>query len=277
MDFLNHWRLRERPFEATWDTRFFFQGAEHQEAVERLLYLVRENSMGLGLLSGEIGCGKTLTRAVFSERLSSGQFQVITLENSGFAFKDLLGAILNRLDTGGNRFGQTKFERCEQFERALRKLREEGRHLVILLDEAQDMPPATLRELRWLTNFNGSGRAFLTMILIGQPEVRPHVTAYPAINQRIGLRFHLRPLLREQSADYLSHRLATAGHPNGSVFSEESAGALFDATRGVPRELNRLAKLALEFAWLRDSQSVSLDSIRAVVADLEKHQAMPVT
>ena len=71
MDFLEHWQLRERPFEATWDPRFFHASPEHEEALSRLQYLVEETTMNLGLLSGEIGCGKTLTRAVFAARLDA--------------------------------------------------------------------------------------------------------------------------------------------------------------------------------------------------------------
>ncbi len=278
MDFLSHWKLRERPFEATWDTRFFFASPEHEEALSRLLYLVGEHSMNLGLLSGEIGCGKTLTRAVFAERLDPARFQVVTLENAGFPFNDLLAALLRRVETPPNPAGgQTKLARCERFAQCLSRLAAEGRHLVLLLDEAQDLPANTLRELRWLTNFNGGGRAVVTIVLIGQPELRGHVAANPAINQRISLRFHLRPLRREDVGGYLQHRLRVAGRAGDGVFTAAAADALFAATHGVPRELNRLAKLALEHAWLREHPTVEDGSVAAVVRDLEKQQALPVT
>jgi general secretion pathway protein A len=278
VDFLSHWKLRERPFEATWDTRFFFASPEHEEALNRLLYLVGEHSMNLGLLSGEIGCGKTLTRAVFAERLDPARFQVVTVENAGFPFNDLLGALLRRLETPPPPAGgQTKFARCERFEQCLRRLAVEGRHLVLLLDEAQDLPANTLRELRWLTNFNGGGRAVVTIVLIGQPELRGLVAANPAINQRISLRYHLRTLRRADVGGYLQHRLRVAGQTGDGVFTAAAADALFAATHGVPRELNRLAKLALEHAWLREDASVGDDSVAAVVRDLEKQQALPVT
>ncbi len=76
MELLEYWGLRERPFEPTWDTRFFFQDREHDEALSRLTFLVGEQTMLFGMLTGEIGCGKTLTRAVFSERLEERRFVV---------------------------------------------------------------------------------------------------------------------------------------------------------------------------------------------------------
>ena len=276
MELLAHWKLRERPFEATWDTRFFFASPEHEEALSRLIYLVNENSMNLGMLSGEIGCGKTLTRSVFAERLDAQRFCVVTLENSGFPFTDLLAAILRRVETTPGNGGQTKFARCERLQRCLERMHAEGRHLVLLLDEAQDMPDNTLHELRWLTNFNGGGRAVVTLVLIGQPELRPLVAGDAAVNQRISLRFHLKPLRREDVEPYVRHRLRVAGHPTGCLFSAAAADALFEATHAVPRELNRLAKLALEHAWLREAGSVEVESVEAVVHDLEKHQALPV-
>jgi general secretion pathway protein A len=277
MNFLAHWQLRERPFEATWDTRFFFASTEHEEAVNRLLYLVGETSMNIGMLSGDIGCGKTLTRAVFSERLTRNRFCIVTLENSGFSSGDLLAAILHKLEPLVTTRGRTKLDRYEQFENILQQLSEAGRHLVLLLDEAQDIPPLSLHELRWLTNFNSGGCARMTLILIGQPELRGKVAADRAINQRISLRFHLKPLRREEVHSYLEHRLRTAGHQTGKLFDPPAAEALFDSTKGVPREVNRLVKLSLEHAWLHETEGVSQASISAVVTDLEKHQALPVT
>lgn len=281
MDLLNHWNLRERPFEATWDTRFYYSSTDHEEALHRLLYLADEGTMNIGLLSGEIGCGKTLTRAVFAARLDPGRFQVVTVENSGFSFSDILEAILHRIEAPDAHRptrppARTKYGRCQRFENRVRQLGEEGRHLVVLLDEAQDIPAGALHELRWLTNLNGNGRAFVTIILIGQPELRSRVASDRAINQRISLRFHLRPLSVSDIGTYLRHRLAAAGHPTGEVFTPDAAAAIHVATKGVPREVNRVAKLALEHAWLRNATAVDDESVRTVVADLERHQSLPV-
>ncbi len=275
MEFLQHWKLRERPFEATWDTRFFYAGPDHEEALSRLLYLVSETTMNLGLLTGEIGSGKTLTRAVFAGRIDTARFQVITIENSGFPLEELLGSILRRLDPQVHLNGEGKLARCELFEQHVRKLNARGRHLVLVLDEAQDMTPETIHELRWLTNYNGGGAALLTLILVGQPELRTMIVGDAAINQRVSLRFHLKPLRADDMEHYLRHRLRTSGHATGNLFAPAAALEIYNTTRGIPREVNRLAKLALEQAWVTEAVKVEAAAVAAVVRDLERHQALP--
>jgi type II secretory pathway predicted ATPase ExeA len=270
MDLLDYWNLRERPFEATWDTRFYFQSRDHDEALNRLGFLVGEQTMNMGMLTGEIGCGKTLTRAVFSKQLDRQKFQVVTQENSAFSFKDLLGAVLNFLDPLGK--GQSKFARCERLRRAAEQLHTENRHLVLIFDEAQEMSSATLNELKLLTNLNGGGQNYLTIILLGQPELRNLVAKLPAIDQRISLRFHLRALSLDDAHAYIQHRLKIAGHPTGDLFSAGTVQCAHQFSKGIPRELNRLAKLALEYAWLREMPYVEENALETVVRDLSRHQ-----
>lgn len=268
--------MRERPFEPTWDPRFFFQGRAHDEALQRLSFVVSEQTMLLGLLTGDIGCGKTLTRAVFADRLDGGQFRVVTHENSSFGFNDLLGLTLQKLLCGEGKIERTKAARWCQFERVVEEIRAEGRHLVLIFDEAQEMSAATLSELKQLTNLNGNGRSALTVVLVGQPELREMVARQPAINQRISLRFHLNPLTLEDAAQYLGHRLLAAGHEAGDLFTPEAVACAFEATGGIPRELNRVAKLALEFAWVQEYSEVTLAAVDAVVRDMNRHQTLAI-
>lgn len=275
MDLLAYWNLRERPFEPTWDTRFFFQSRDHDEALNRLTFLVGERTMLFGMLTGEIGCGKTLTRAVFSERLDPRRFCVATQESSAFSFSELLGLVLEDLEGNPPDAGNTKFARVERLKKIVQRVHQEGRHLVLVFDEAQDMTPATLNELKLLTNLNRAGQSYLTIVLVGQPELRPLVTSLPQINQRISLRFHLNALDLEDSTNYLRHRLKVAGHPTGELFALDATDRAYQATLGVPRELNRVAKLSLEFAWVKEYPQVNLKAVEAVVRDLERHQNLP--
>ena len=270
MDLLAHWNLKERPFESTWDTRYFFRSHDHDEALNRLSFLVEERTMNIGMLTGEIGCGKTLTRAVFTSRLDPNRFQILTQENSAFAFKDLIGAVLERVDPEGK--GQSKFARYERLRKLAEKLHVDNRHLVLIFDEAQEMSATTLNEMKLLTNLNGNGQNFLTLILLGQPELRARVAKLPSIDQRISLRFHLHPMNFHECSDYLRHRLKTAGHPTGDLFLPDGVGKLFQASKGIPRELNRLAKLALEYAWVCEMACVPAVAVDAIIRDLSRHQ-----
>ena len=275
MDLLSYWSLNERPFEPTWDTRFFYEGREHDEALSRLDFLVSEQTMLLGMLTGEIGCGKTLTRAVFTDHLAPDRFCVVTQENSSFRFNDLLEIVLRALDGEPPSRRRGKLARYDCFLKIIERLAAEKRHLVLIFDEAQEMSPATLNELKQLTNLNRAGKSLLTVILVGQPELRDHVARLPAISQRISLRFHLNPLSREEAGDYLRHRLMAAGHATGNLFPPDAVDLAYEASQGVPRELNRIAKLALEFAWLKEFPEVNSIAVDAVVRDLRRHQNLP--
>jgi len=272
MDLLAYWNLRERPFEPTWDTRFFFQSRDHDEALNRLTFLAGERTMLFGMMTGEIGCGKTLTRAVFSERLDPRRFCVATQENSAFTFSELLGLVLEELEGTLIDVGSTKYARVERLKKVVSRVHMEGRHLVLIFDEAQDMTPATLNELKLLTNLNRAGQSYLTIVLVGQPELRDLVGSLPQIDQRISLRFHLNALDKDDSRNYLRHRLKVAGHPTGDLFDEDAVERAYQVTLGVPRELNRMAKLSLEFAWVKEFPRVSLKAVEAVVRDLQRHQ-----
>jgi general secretion pathway protein A len=270
MEMLRYWNLRESPFEATRDTRFFFQSRGHAEALSRLTFLAGERTMLFGMLTGEIGCGKSLTRVVLAERLEAKRFKTVTQENSGFSFNDLLGGALKGLNGSAPRPGRTQFIRYEQLLEVAQKIHATGRHLVLIFDEAQEMSPATLNELKMLSNLNRAGKNYLTVILVGQPELRDQVERQPALNQRISLRFHLNSLDLEDSANYLRHRLSVAGHPDGDLFTDEAAERAYQSSHGVPRELNRLAKLALEHAWTKGHPNVPMSSVNAVARDMER-------
>jgi len=276
VDFLEHWRLRERPFEPTWDTRFYFQGRAQDEALSRLGFVVGEQTMQLGLLTGEIGCGKTLTRAVLAERLDRRSFSVVTQENSAFSFHDLLGLALAKLSRDEIKPARTRAARWCQFERTVEEMRAAQRHLVLIFDEAQEMSAATLNELKQLTNLNGAGHGALTVLLVGQPELRDQVARLPALDQRVSLRFHLRPLSLAETAQYLGQRLRTAGHPTGDLFPPAAVELAFTATDGIPRALNRVAKLALEFAWVQEYPEVTCAAVDAVVRDLNSYQTLAI-
>jgi general secretion pathway protein A len=275
MDLLAYWKLRERPFETTWDIRFFFQSRDHDEALSRLGFLVGEQTMLMGMLTGEIGCGKTLTRAVFTDRLDQQRFRTVVQENSAFTFTEMLGSMVSDLDPSAGSLGPSKHARWERLTRVINKLHSEGRHLVLIFDEAQEMTSATLNELKLLSNLNGAGVNYLTIILVGQPELRDMVAKLPAINQRISLRFHLNPLDEEETGNYLRHRLRVAGHPSGDLFPADAIERAHQVSLGIPREVNRIAKLALEFAWVKELSKVTLEAVEAVIRDLQRHQNLP--
>lgn len=274
---LAYWDLLERPFETVTDASFFFQSRTHAEALARLTYLVKQETMYIGMLSGDIGCGKSMTRQVFASRIDRSRHLVVAFENSSFPFDDLVRRLLKATGWGEHAGASaSSFELYEAARAMLHRLHAvENRQLVLILDEAQDIDSPTLSSLKRLTNLNDEGVGRLTILLIGQPELRPLVADLPALNQRITLRFHLYPMDADDAASYVRHRLITAGHPSGELFDEDAIAALYRASDGVAREINRLAKLSLEVARAQFAPSISARHILNVVEDLRRHQDMP--
>lgn len=275
---MEHFGLKARPFEIVADPRFFFASREHEEALARLLYLVNEETMFFGMLTGEIGAGKSITRRVFTQRIDRRRHYVVEFENSSFPFGDLIGRLLSqagyaRVDIPPPHETARLFTAVANLMTALS--REQARQLVLLFDEAQDLAPEDLAQIKRLSNLNGEIEGCLTCVLIGQPELRGNIAALPALDQRVSLRFHLPRLGEDEVAPYLRHRLTQAGHAHGNLFHEAAIPDLFAASAGVPREINRIAKLALEGAAAARRNRVDREEIARVISDLRRHQPHP--
>lgn len=273
---LEYWLLRERPFELVTDRRFFFQSAEHREALARLNYLVAERTMYAGLLTGEIGCGKSITASVFTAALDPARHMTVYFRNAHFRFADYVRQLAETVGMEPRpatiRSAAQVYELARQVVHRLNA--EEGRHLVLVFDEAQDLRADTLADLKRLLNLNDDGVGRLTLLLIGQPELRANIRRHAPLDQRVSLRFHLGGMPAMDCAAYLRHRLRVAGHPTGDLFTPEAECALAEAGRGVPREINRLAKLALETARAEGAPAVAAPHVQAVLADLALHRSV---
>lgn len=267
-----YWNLRERPFEALTDPRFYYASSEHEEALARLRYVVAEESIYFGLLTGEIGSGKSSTRKVFAQSLPSDKVCVLQLENSVFGFTEHSQNILQQFGWGEAAREQSTLAGVYGLYRSLLEhlASHYGLQLVLLFDEAQDMSRETLEQFKRLSNLNDEIAGRLTMIFIGQPELRQQLAGLPAFEQRIGLRYHLGPLSVEDTGAYLRHRLQVAGHAHGRLFTPAASQLIHEASRGIPREINRLAKLSLESARTGQSTLIEPSHVHEVLLDLQR-------
>lgn len=280
MGYVEYWELHEKPFEEVSDTRFFFESEGHREALDRMLYVVNDRNMNIGLLTGEIGSGKTLTRNVLFASVPRNRFELIDFENSNYPFTDLLFDIVGRIASehplappGGESEipGRgDKFALMRLFRAQLEYLcYEEKRHIVLLFDEAQQMEDVVLDEVKNLTNFSAREEKFLTVFFVGQPELREKIKRLRQLDQRVFLRYHLNNLDFRNTVGYINHRLKVAGRVKNGVFVESPRELIFRATGGVPREINRLCKLALHYGFAHDLSTISSDDIQAILDDMK--------
>ena len=262
------------PFDNTRDTRYFFASAGHAEALSRLLFLAEDRNMGMGLLTGEIGSGKTMLRTVLHARLSPETHVRVSIENSLLGFDDLLLEILSQIQGQRLRAGDypDRYSRLAAFKRLLtEQIAGHGRHLVILLDEAQQLDLPCLDAVKGLTNIASERQNFLTVILIGQPELRERLRHLPQVDQRVSLRFHLAALTADETREYVRHRLGVAGYQGELPFDPQALDALFRASRGIPREVNRICKIALEMVLAQGLGRFTVPAIATVIDDLRSH------
>jgi general secretion pathway protein A len=278
MSYLDHWKLKEKPFEEICDTRFFFESEDHREALDRMLYVVNDRNMNMGLLTGEVGSGKTITKNVLMGSLPSHQFETIDFENSSFAFTDLLYDTVNRLSRSLPRNGNgelpqrgDKYQLMQTFKQQIETLfYEKKKHLVIIFDEAQQIDDPVIDEIKNLTNYSTKSESFLTIFFVGQPELREKVKRLRQVDQRIFLRFHLNNLDYNGTLKYIQHRLRVAGHDMNTIFSSLGYELIFRSSGGVPREINRLCKLALNYGFAQNLSEITKEDIQVILEDIEK-------
>ncbi|MCB1734799.1 MAG: AAA family ATPase [Gammaproteobacteria bacterium] len=263
--------LARQPFDNTRDPRCFYASSGHAEAISRLQFMIEDRNMGLGMLTGEIGCGKTISRTVLQNKLSPEQYTVVSIENGMLNFDELLLEILSQIRRERVVSGDypDRYSRLSAFKQTLmRRVVEAGRHLVILIDEAQSLHSSDIEAIKSLTNISSERRNFITVILIGQPELRQMVKALPPVDQRISLRYHLNPLSPRETLHYIAHRMRSAGLEGPIPISREAVALLAEVSGGIPREINRLGKLALEHAIANDQPVIRSSSVRIVAKDL---------
>ena len=244
--YLEHWGLKHRPFRNSPEARFFFHSATHDAALAELLYAVDE-SLGLELLTGPFGGGKSLLLHVLLSGLgSSADYRMGLLTNSLLGPAETVLAAARAL--GADELPQLAAEVSESYaqdrlEKRLAALAGSGKRAVLALDDAHAIQSgAVLESLRQMLSIQSDGRPLLTLILCGAEGLRERVEAVPGLSERVGVHTALVPLAPEETLDYVMHRLARAGAESG-IFTRGAAEMLARMSGGLPGRINRLADL----------------------------------
>jgi len=261
--------LNEKPFSITPDPRYLFLSERHGEALAHLVYGVTESG-GFIQLTGEVGTGKTtLVRSLLQSRMPDNADVAVVL-NPQLSVIEFLATICEELhiEVPHNR-GSAK-ALTDALNRHLLKGHSEGRRTILVVDEAQNLTPAVLEEVRLLTNLETAKQKLLQIILIGQPELRELLDRNDLrqLAQRITGRYHLEPLSRDETSTYIEHRLKVAGAV-GEVFDTGAKKETFRLSQGVPRLINVICDRALLGGYAKESRYINARLIRQAAAEVK--------
>ena len=248
------YKLLEEPFALTPDPRFLFESKQHHDALQEVLAGL-ETQKGIMALIGEVGTGKTtLCRALL--KVLPAQYKTALLLNPHVSEEDLVRAILE--DLGVQTAGLEMSSMIGALETFLLRIGERGECAVIMLDEVQHLAPSVLERLRLLSNFETPTHKLLQIILVGQSELEEKLERHDLrqIQQRIGVRFYLRPLSRHDTMSYIEHRLRRAGLTGRMPFTRAALRRIRRFSQGTPRLINLVCDRALFAGYLARSPRI---------------------
>jgi general secretion pathway protein A len=267
--------LNEKPFSITPDPRYLFLSERHGEALAHLVYGVTESG-GFIQLTGEVGTGKTtLVRTLLLNKMPENADVAVVL-NPQLSVIEFLATICEELhiEVPHNR-GSVK-ALTDALNRHLLKAYAEGRRTILVVDEAQNLTPAVLEQVRLLTNLETAKQKLLQIILVGQEELRDLLARNDLrqLAQRITARYHLEPLSRDETSSYIEHRLKVAG-ALGEVFDAGAKKEIYRLSQGVPRVVNVICDRALLGAYAQESRRVNPRLIRQAAAEVHGELKSP--
>ncbi|MFC5476588.1 AAA family ATPase [Massilia suwonensis] len=259
--YTNFFNLKQAPFSIAPDPRYLFMSERHREALAHLLYGIGSGG-GFVLLTGEIGAGKTTVCRCFIEQIPDN-CRLAYIFNPKLTVAELLQSVCEefRIAAPGGAGVKGYVDAINAY---LLASHAEGLNNVLVIDEAQNLAPDVLEQLRLLTNLETSERKLLQIILIGQPELRT-MLARPELEQlaqRVIARYHLGPLSEAETGAYIAHRMAVAGAQGAPVFPQAVVPQVHRLTGGVPRRINLLCDRALLGAYVENSGQVTRTILR---------------
>ena len=260
--------LREQPFNMTPDPAFLFLSQNHRVALEVLRFGIRERK-GFIVITGEIGAGKTTVCRALLKSLDANTKTALIL-NPCLSDSQMLRAICEefRLQPAKKINKKELYDSLNAF--LLRELAA-NHNVALIIDEAQNLSPRALEQVRLLSNLETEKEKLLQIILVGQPELKALLRRedLQQVKQRIALRHHIPPLAWEEVGDYIQHRLAIAG-ANGHIRWTDGALLLIRRySRGVPRMINVLCDKALVAGYVRESWTIDAGLIQLAIEDIE--------
>lgn len=261
--YLDYWKLTRYPFENVPDPDCVYYSSEHEEALARLLY-VAYRMKGAALFTGEIGSGKTTLSRVFIRHLPEKEFDVGLITNPSLNPMDFIQEVIYQFGIEGE--SKSKAVLLSLINKRLLDNVNENKNTLLIVDEAQLISRETFEEIRLFLNFQMNNRFLMTFFLFGQPELKDIIRNYPQLDQRIAIRYHINPLNREDTKNYIFFRLEKAGGSK-TIFDDGALEEIYEYSRGIPRKINNVCDLALLVGSSLKVERINGDIVQKVIKD----------
>lgn len=261
---LDFWGLKKQPFEQISDPSFFYRSAETEDVMSRFNYVVKRNK-GAALMTGTLGCGKTTLLIAWSDRLLQDGNAIVPVAGS---FPDVIGFLKKialqldlHLDGADGKLNILRMIQAKVVQNAQRNVR-----TIFLIDDAENLPQATLNELSLLLNVLSDVALPATLILSGQPVLKEQIGKLRDFCQRLTMRCRLGGMNVDDTAGYIAHRLQTAGMIK-EIFTFEALVKIHDLTEGIPSRINDVCKHCLENGALNGAPMIGVDIVYTIIQE----------
>jgi general secretion pathway protein A len=261
------YNIREKPFNVTSDPNFLFLSRKHRDALSHLIYGIEERK-GFLEITGDIGTGKTTLCRALLNKLDENTKTAFVL-NPDLSQLQLLQTVMEDFGLVVEKKG--KMHIVKQLNRFLLDQLSSGNNVVLIIDEAQNLKPSVLEQIRLLSNLETEKEKLFQIVLVGQPELRNRLDApqLKQLKQRIAVRYHILPLDRDEVKEYINHRLAVAGSVGDITFDEKALDLIYGYSGGVPRLINIICDKALLLGFVLETKDISFDVIMKAIKEIE--------
>ncbi len=264
--YTDFYRLSTTPFRLTPDPKFFFASSGHSRGLAYLRYGLQQGQ-GFVVITGVPGTGKSMLIQALLAELSSQRVTVATIANTNLEADDVLRAVADAF--GVRVSGSSKADYISTLERFFRQQAQQGKHVLLVVDEAQNLPRRSLEELRMLSNFQEENRLLVQTVLIGQQQLK-QILADPSLEQltqRVIAACHLKPISAEETRGYIECRLRAANWHGEPSFDGDALALIYRATGGNPRLINILADRLLLAGYLAERRDIDQALVESVLAE----------